>query len=73
MKHFMFSIAGNKIDEYESEVSGTGPEYIHYEKSFGVEEVYYKLTDGKVSDVICEAFTLSSATQVVNDFLSDLS
>ncbi len=73
MKHYSFSIANNHIEEYEGEVSGTSSEYKHYkEKSFGVEEIYYKTVNGKITDIICEAFDLNSAKKATSDFLSNL-
>ena len=73
MKHYYYDIQNNKIDEYNGEVAGTSDEFHHYdEKSFGVEEIYYKTADGKVVEIICEAFSEANARKAVTDFLDNL-
>lgn len=70
MKFFQFSVQGNRIVKFIGEVDGANPDFNLYEKSFGVEEIYYKLIGGKVSEVTCEAFNKISAEKAVTDFLS---
>ena len=72
MKHYLFSITNNQIEDFEGEVSGTSTEYHQLEKSFGVEEIFYKTKDGKVNSVICEAYNERSARNAIKEFLDTL-
>lgn len=74
MKFYLFDIQDNKIDESNGEVAGIGPEFRHYtDKSFGLEEIYYKVNNGKVVEIICEASDERSAEKSVKEFLANLS
>lgn len=69
MKHFMYSIINWRIGDFDGEVSGTSEQFTQLEKSFGVEEIHYRLENGKVVEVICEAFNENGARRAVQEFL----
>ena len=68
----LYSIGNRKITDYDGEVSGTSDKFRHYEKSFGVEEIYYRTENGNVVEVICEAFNENGARTAVTEFLDNL-
>jgi hypothetical protein len=73
MTYFQYDIANNEIDESAGEVGGISPDFTHYtEKSFGVEEIYYRIENGKIVEIICEAFSEKEAKRSVEDFLSQI-
>lgn len=73
MAHFYYDVVGKEIDEFNGEVHGPSPDFKHYQnKSFGVEEIYYKVVDEKVTEVICEGLSEKSARKAVKEFLSNL-
>ena len=69
MKHYQYSIYDWRITDSEGEVSGTSEQFELLESSFGNENVYYRIENGKVVEVICEAFNETGARRAVNKFL----
>ena len=72
MRYYFFSIVNNSIHETESGAKISALEYHHYENNDGGEPIFYKLTDGKISHIICEAKDQDSATKAVEKYLSGL-
>jgi hypothetical protein len=72
MKYYFFSTENNTIDKPQKVGLGNASQYTHYEKIIGVEEIYYKMKDGKIVTVMCEALDYDSAKKAVDRFLSSL-
>lgn len=72
-KYFLFSIVNNEINEFKGRVPEVFHDFHHYEdKSYGVEEIYYKTENQKLTSIICEAFNEESAQKAVMEFLSTM-
>ena len=71
MKYYFFSIVDNSIHETESGAKVSALEYHHYENN-DEEEIFYKLTDGKISNIICEAKDKETAIKAVEKYLASL-
>jgi hypothetical protein len=72
MKHFRYSIEGNEIKDYLGEVQSIPPDYIETKNSLGWERLYYRIRNGKISDIIGEAMREEGARQRVEEFISAL-
>jgi len=74
MKFHYYDIVDNKIDKYHGEVAGIFSDLHKYNgMSFGEAEIYYKTANGKITEVICQAFSESSARKAVNSLLDSVS
>lgn len=69
MRYYFFDIAGDKIKEQVINAKTSALEYHHFEQPVGQTEIYYKLTSGKITNVICEAKDKDLALQSVEYFL----
>ena len=69
----MFTIANNKIQDFDGEVDGTSHKYQLYETSFGIEKIFYKTINEKIESIICESFSQETATRSTNEFLLGIS
>jgi hypothetical protein len=71
MPFYCFSIINNAIDKVEKEPAGKSIEYTYYE-SLETEQIYYRIINGKITHVICEANDLQSAKKATIQFLLTL-
>ena len=69
MKFYHYEIADKKILSYNGEIPNTSFGFRHYQKTSGVEEIYYKERNGSVSAVICQAPDEISAKKAVDAWL----
>jgi hypothetical protein len=72
MKTFHYKIEDDEVQESTGEVREIPPDFIEYHNSLGPEKIYYKLSDGKVTDVISEGGHEDLARMRADDFLSAL-
>ena len=69
MAYYFFDIADNKIEKHQAHANISALEYKYFEKPSGDEHVYYKLTDGIITNIICEAKDETLATAAIEKFL----
>lgn len=69
MKKYFFAIRDNKIDYLDNGTSIPVTEYMNYHHPAGKEILKYKITNGEVSDIICEADYVSTAIGAIEKFL----
>jgi hypothetical protein len=72
MKYFHYIIKNDEVSDYTGEISSVPVGYIEYKITLTGESVYYKLTNGKVTDLIGEAIHQDAAKRRVEEFLSGL-
>jgi hypothetical protein len=72
MKYFHYTIKGDEFSKYTGEVQSVPPDFIEYQITLSGESLYYKLTEGKITDIIGEAIHEPAAKRRVDDFLSRL-
>ena len=70
MKYFHYKIKNDEVSEHIGEASSIPPGFIEYKITLTGESVYYKLTDGKLTDVIGEAIHEEAAKRRVEEFIS---
>ncbi len=70
MKYFQYIIEDNEIAEHTGEISAVPSDFIEYKATLSGESVYYKLSNGKLTDVIGEAIHEPAAKRRVEDFIS---
>ena len=68
MKYYFFSAREGKISNIDPSPIGKPSEYLH--KS-GKEDIYFRMQDGTVTNVMCEAESLGAATLAVQAFLKN--
>jgi len=48
MRYYFFSIKDNSIDKIQDKGLGNASQYTYHEKEVGVEQIFYKIKDGKI-------------------------
>ena len=46
--YYFFSIKDNSIDKIQDKGLGNASQYTYHEKEVGVEQIFYKIKDGKI-------------------------
>jgi hypothetical protein len=70
MKYLHYKIKEDEISDDGHEIASVPADFIEYKITLSGESVYYKITNGKVSDVIGEAVHEPAAKRRVQEFLS---
>jgi hypothetical protein len=70
MKYFHYIIKNDEITHYTGGIQSVPTDFIEYKITLSGESVYYKLTDGKITDVIGEAIHEDAARRRTQEFLS---
>jgi hypothetical protein len=72
MKYFHYIIKDDELSDYNGELQSVPSDFIEYKITLSGESVYYKLTDGKVTDIVGEAIHEPAARRRAEEFLSGL-
>jgi hypothetical protein len=72
MKYYHYIIKDDEFSGYQGEIDTVPSDFIEYKITLSGESVYYKLADGKITDVIGEAIHEPAAKRRVEEFLSGL-
>jgi hypothetical protein len=70
MEYFHYKIKNNEVSEHIGEIPSVPVGFIEYKITLSGESIYYKLSNGKLTDVIGEAIHESAAKRRVEEFLS---
>ncbi len=70
MKYHHFIIEDDEIGEYRGEIGGVPSGFIACPSTLSGANVYYKMVDEKITEVIGEAIQEPAARRRVGDFLS---
>ena len=72
MKYFLYTVEDEEIKEAKGEVKDIPEGFIKCKNTFAIEDIFYKIQDTKVTEVIGEAYHEDTAKRRVDDFLSAL-
>jgi len=72
MRYYFFSIKENRIDQLQNEPLGKPVEYQYFDKSFGAEQIYFRIAEGKIINVMCFSIDPKAANKAVDLFLAGL-
>jgi hypothetical protein len=70
MKYFHYTVKDDEVSKQQGEIESVPPGFIEFKITLTGEGVYYKLTDGKLTDVIGEGIHEEAARRRVEEFLS---
>jgi hypothetical protein len=70
MKYFCYLITDEEVMEFKGELSAIPPGFIEYEATLSGLNVYYRIMNGKITEVIAEAFDEQIARERVENFLA---
>lgn len=74
MAYYHYSVANNSITSFEGEIKQLPDSFNHYaEKSMGEGDIYYKVSNGKLSEIIVDTdFGEKYGRKEVLEFLENL-
>ena len=70
MNYFQYNITDGEIKNAEGEITAVPSGFIKFNITLSGKSVYYKLMDGKITEVIGEAIQEEAARRRVEEFLS---
>ncbi|HTB06307.1 MAG TPA: hypothetical protein VK806_05080 [Bacteroidia bacterium] len=70
MNYFLYKIGEDEIRENCGEIPAVPEGFIEYQNTLGIDRIYYKIQDSKITEVIGEADSEETARRRVGDFLS---
>ncbi|HSY75366.1 MAG TPA: hypothetical protein VK890_00840 [Bacteroidia bacterium] len=72
MKRYRFKIEDDVITDAMGEIMSIPEDFIELKNTFGIDRIYYKIQDTKITEVIGEGFNEWTARRRVGDFLASM-